>query len=84
MKAQQGTVAGWMTNTFLSGASSIAANYGNIVTDMMAEIMPNEFQRSPEELKKAAIGFSEELGLKPPTKNQTYAQWKSTLTEDQQ
>ena len=84
MKAQQGTVGGWTTNTFLSGASSIAANYGNVVTDIMAEIMPNEWQRSPEELKKAAIGFSEELGLKPPTKNQTYAQWKSTLTEDQQ
>ena len=40
-------------------------------------------QMSPEDLKKNSTEIAKILGVKPQAENQTYAQWKSTLTERQ-
>lgn len=84
MKGEQGTWLGGTWNAFLAGSSSITAGVTDLMIDIGAEIMPNEMMMSPKDLKDNSIGISKKLGIKPPSENQTYAQWKSSLTEDQQ
>lgn len=84
MKGQQGTYLAGTWNALLDASASITAGVTDAAIDLMAETMPNEMQMSPADLKKQSVGISKKLGIKGPSANQTYAQWKSTLTEDQQ
>ena len=84
MKGQQGTYLAGTWNALLDASASGTAGVTDVIIDLMAELSPNEMQMSPKDLKDKSIGFSKKLGIKPPTEKQTFAQWKSTLTEDQQ
>ena len=84
MKGQQGTWLEGTWNAINDASASITAGFTDIMIDIMAETMPNKMQMSPKDLKEKSIGFSKKLGIKPPSEKQTYAQWKATLTEDQQ
>ena len=83
MKSEQGTWLGGTLNWLLEGAGSITAGMTDIGIDILAEVMPTEGQMSPKDLKTNSISISKKLGIKPPAENQTFAQWKNTLTEDQ-
>jgi hypothetical protein len=84
MKSEQGNWLGGTWNSFLGGSSSQTAGATDFLIDIFAEIMPNEMMLSPKDLKNSSIGIANKLGIKGPSTNQTFAQWKSTLTEDQQ
>lgn len=84
MKSEQGNWLGGTLNSFLGGSSSQTAGTTDFLIDVFAEIMPNEMMLSPKDLKNSSIGIANKLGIKPPSEKQTFAQWKSTLTEDQQ
>jgi len=84
MKSEQGTWLGGTWNSFLEGSSSITAGATDLVIDFGVELTPNDMMMSPSDLKKESYGIAKKLGLKPPTEKQTYAQWKASLTEDQQ
>jgi hypothetical protein len=84
MKGQQGTWLEGTWNAINDASASITAGFTDMAIDVLAEVSPNEMQMSPKDLKEKSIGFSKKLGIKPPSEKQTYAQWKATLTEDQQ
>jgi hypothetical protein len=84
MKGEQGTWLGGTWNAFLEGSSSITAGMVDLVTDIGVELTPNKMMLSPEDLKQSSFGIAKKLGIKPPTEKQTFAEWKSSLTEDQQ
>lgn len=82
-KAQQGTWLGGTLNWLLEGASGITAGMTDVGIDILAEVTPTERQMSAKDLKTNSISISKKLGIKPPAENQTFAQWKNTLTKDQ-
>lgn len=84
MKAQQGSYLEGTFNALLDSFASVSAGIADVGIDVMSELMPNEMQMSPSQLKEESFGISKKLGIAPPTEKQTFAQWKATLTEDQQ
>ena len=84
MKAQQGSYFEGTWNALLDSFASASAGIADIGIDIMSELMPNEMQMSPSQLKEESFEISKKLGIAPPTEKQTFVQWKATLTEDQQ
>jgi len=83
MKSQQGTYLAGTWNAFLDAYASASAGLADLSTDIMVELTPTEALMLPEDLKNESVGIAKKLGIKGPSANQTFAQWKKTLTEDQ-
>lgn len=84
MKSQQGTYLAGTWNALMDAYAGATAGISDLAIDMGAEIMPNEMMMSPKDLKDSSVGIAKKLGIKGPSEKQTFAQWKATLTEDQQ
>jgi len=83
-KAEQGSWVGAIGNALADGFAGITAGLSDVLIDVGTEIAPNEMAMTEENLKASAIIISKKLRISPPLESQSYAQWKSSLSEDLQ
>ena len=83
MESKKGTTAGAFLNEFLLGVGDVLSGITNLATDIYVERTPTEKLLLEKDLKEETVRLSKKLGVKPPTENQSIAEWKKTLTEEQ-
>ena len=82
MKAEQGTIAGWTVNTFLSGASSIAAGMSNIVIDIMAEVLPVGMGLNQKDADSLILEWAKKTGTKLPSRGLSSEEARNELGKE--
>jgi hypothetical protein len=82
-KAKQGSWSGGIWDSINRGIGKIASGTTSLVTDIATEIAPTGFGMSQKDLKNVSTEISKQIGVKPPSSQQTVDDWKKTLTEDQ-
>ena len=88
MKAEQGTAYGAAWNELLEGFSSMSSNAASYMTDLLAEIMPQEGLMTRDEYRNSVISIAKERGIDVPSfgmgemkSEEGFVNWFNSLDE---